>query len=404
MWRVLVLIAVLSPLARAQSITFNTNFEDATIGRIEKIDEVTFRCHVAGQSDERGRNRQANWYYFRMDHVKGKSLAITLTDFVGEYNDTPGAVAMNASIRPVFSDDGHSWKFAENMQWDDQKKEATVRLQVETDSVWIAHVPPYTTSDLIRFLDELNARPPVLVETIGKSVNGRDLFLVTVTNPATPDAGKKVLWLIAREHAWETGTSAVMEAALRFISSDDPEAVRLRDRIIFKAIPMLDPDGCATGKVRFNANGYDVNRHWDHVSLSSKEDLRLMPEIWYAKRAIFAWADARPIDLVVNLHNTETNEYMETNATDGPAQARMQRFFQLLSARSSFDPTKPLAVVTTPATSTNALYAQKNVPVLLMEQRIARGNKLGRAATLEDRKAFGAELVRCMAEAVQPTP
>jgi hypothetical protein len=141
------------------------------------------------------------------------------------------------------------------------------------------------------------------------------------------------------------------------------------------------------------------------VSLASKDDLRLMSEIWYAKRAIFAWADAgRPIDLMVNLHNTETNEYMETNAIDGAAQARMQRFFQLLSARSSFDLSKPLAVVTTPATSTNALYAQKKVPVVLMEQRIARGTKLGRAATIEDRKAFGAELVRCMAEAAQPTP
>ncbi|HEX4792872.1 MAG TPA: M14-type cytosolic carboxypeptidase [Humisphaera sp.] len=106
----LILILIFCPLVRAQSITFNTNFEDASVGQIEKIDDATFRCHVAGQSDERGRNRQANWYYFRMDHVKGRSLVITLTDFVGEYNDTPGAVAMNANIRPVFSDDGHTWK------------------------------------------------------------------------------------------------------------------------------------------------------------------------------------------------------------------------------------------------------------------------------------------------------
>ena len=88
---IIAILLVIVSSARAQSITFNTNFEDASLGRIEKLDEQTFRCHVAGQSDERGRNRQANWYYFRMDHVKGRDLAITLTDFVGEYNDKPGA-------------------------------------------------------------------------------------------------------------------------------------------------------------------------------------------------------------------------------------------------------------------------------------------------------------------------
>src|SRR5438270_2048825 len=110
----------------AQSITFNTNFEDASIGKIEKLDETTFRCHTAGQSDERGRNRQANWYYFRMDHVKGRDLTITLTDFVGEYDDKPGAVAMNADIRPVYSEDDHNWRPAAQMDWDNQKKEATL--------------------------------------------------------------------------------------------------------------------------------------------------------------------------------------------------------------------------------------------------------------------------------------
>ena len=79
--------------------------------------------------------------------------------------------------------------------------------------------------------------------------------------------------------------------------------------------PMLDPDGCATGKVRFNANGYDLNRHWDEVDLRRKELLQRMPEIWYAKKAIVDFVDSgRQIDLMLNLHNTETSEYLETQA------------------------------------------------------------------------------------------
>src|SRR5436190_59524 len=64
----------------AGAVTFNTNFEGGSLGRVEAAGEGVYRCHVEGQCDERGRNRQASWYYFRMDHVKGKQLTITLTD------------------------------------------------------------------------------------------------------------------------------------------------------------------------------------------------------------------------------------------------------------------------------------------------------------------------------------
>src|SRR5687768_9310982 len=73
-------------------ITFNTNFEGGSIGRVEKLSPVEFRLHVAGQHDQRGRNRQASWYFVRLDHVRGRELKLTLTDLVGEYNDKPGAV------------------------------------------------------------------------------------------------------------------------------------------------------------------------------------------------------------------------------------------------------------------------------------------------------------------------
>src|SRR4051794_13069211 len=83
-----------------QPITFNTNFESASIGRIEVLSPTSFRLHVAGQWDERGHNRQASWYAVRIDHAAGRELTIVLTDFIGEYNDKPGAVAMGPTILP----------------------------------------------------------------------------------------------------------------------------------------------------------------------------------------------------------------------------------------------------------------------------------------------------------------
>src|SRR5262249_1016408 len=121
-------LSVLVPAQDKPAITFNKNFEGGALGKIEKLGETQFRCFVEGQHDEHGRNRQANWYYFRMDGVKDREVTLTLTDFVGEYNDKPGACAMNADTVPVFSYDDEHWQHFPTMQWDDQKKEATLKF------------------------------------------------------------------------------------------------------------------------------------------------------------------------------------------------------------------------------------------------------------------------------------
>jgi hypothetical protein len=398
------LTLLLLPVAAAadeQPITFNLNFEGASLGNIEKLGDAQFRCHVEGQHDERGRNRQATWFYFRMDHVKGRDVVLTLTDLVGEYNDRPGAVGYGPDIVPVYSDDGRHWRHFAGTEWDDAKKEATLRFRPAGDSIWIAHVPPYTPGDLRRLLEEVGEKPSAVVEVIGKTVRGRDIPVVTVTNPLVADDGKKVVWLQARQHAWEAGTSYVMEGALRFITSDDPAAAALRDRVVFHVTPMVDLDGAAGGKVRYNANGYDVNRHWPEVDLRRPEVLKLMPETWYVKKAIVAAHAQHGIDLMVNLHNTETGEYLATHAADPAPLAVLHRFEDLLARRTTFDASRPLELVKPPLPpDTNTLYGEHRIPVVLMEQRIATSRKLGHRPTVADRLKFGRELIAAMADAV----
>jgi hypothetical protein len=382
-------------------ITFNKNFEGGALGKIEKLRDAQFWCFVEGQHDERGRNRQANWYYFRMDGVQGRDVTLTLTDFVGEYNDKHGSCPMNADTIPVFSYDDEHWQHFPAMDWDDQKKEATLKFRPERARIWIAHIAPYTHSRLLRLLGEINRVECARFEVIGQTVQRRELHLVTVTNFEKPDAAKKTVWLQARQHAWEAGTSYVMEGALRFITSDDPRAIELRDKVVFKFTPMMDPDGCASGKVRFNANGYDVNRHWDEVDLRRKEFLERMPEIWYVKKAIFGYIDAgRKIDLMVNMHNEESGEHLDTQVDDAATLRMMQRLYDSLAAKTTFDPSQKLNIKKEPSNTTNVLWNERKVPVLLMEQRISTSKKLGRRSTVEGRLAFGRQLIVVMAQTV----
>ncbi|MBI3878666.1 MAG: hypothetical protein HY301_01195 [Verrucomicrobia bacterium] len=406
LFRFLPFAALLTSLAFAQSnapVLINKNFEGGSLGKVEKLGDAEFRLHVEGQCDERGRNRQASWHFFRMDNVAGRDLTLTLTDFVGEYNDKPGACPMYAETIPVFSYDGKTWTHFPAMDWDDKAKEATLKFHAESNTLWIAHIPPYTHGDLLRLLADVDRSPHARTEVIGKTVQGRDLHLVTVTDFSTPDDTKKTVWLQARQHAWEAGTSYVMEGALRFVTSDDPRAAELRRKVVFKFTPMMHPDGCANGWVRFNANGFDVNRHWDEVDLRDKEKLRLMPEIWYVKRAVFALLDSgRRIDLMINLHNTEVTEYVDTFADDDASQAMMQRLYTNLVKKTSFDPARKLGINKNPSNTTNSLYTERKVPVLLMEQRTGRSKKLGRQPTVADRLQFGRELIAVMAETVLP--
>src|SRR5262245_15742969 len=189
--------------AEPDPVTFDTNFEGGSLGTVERVDDATYRCRVKGQQDEHGRNRQASWYYFRMEGVKGRELTITMTDFVGEYNGRPGACPMGPEILPVWSSDGQNWQSVPSMSWDSQAKEVTIRLRPENDVIWIAHQPPYTPARLLRLLEELGRSDDMRVEVIGKTAANRDLHLVTVTDFSVPDNDKRTVWLQARQHAWE---------------------------------------------------------------------------------------------------------------------------------------------------------------------------------------------------------
>jgi hypothetical protein len=386
--------------AEPTDVTFSTAFEGGSIGRIEKLGETNFRVHVLGQQDERGRNRAATWYCFRMDHVQGRELTITLTDFVGEYNDRPGSCPMNDKIRPAMSEDGRAWGHAENMTWDNEKKEATLRLKPKQDSIWLATQAMYPHSRLVALVEELKQSPHARVEVIGKSVQGRDLFLVTITDFAKPDADKKTIWLQARQHAWEGGTSYVTEGAMRFAVSDSPEARALRERNVCIFTPMVAVDGCAIGLPRFNVHGFDPNRHWDEVNLRDKRYLEQMPEVWYFKKAILSYvAGGRRIGLMLNMHNTETGEYVATQASDPASLTKMNVLYDRLLAATSFDPSEPQRLRTSESAggSTNSLYGEAGIPVMLMEQRIGFSTKLNRWPTVKDRLEFGPALLSALA-------
>jgi len=164
--------------------------------------------------------------------------------------------------------------------------------------------------------------------------------------------------------------------------------------------PLPDPDGVFRGGVRFNANGYDLNRNWDVT------DERLMPEIYHERKAIYDWVDrGGRIDLFLTMHNTEAADFIQGPAELAPLATR---FWKLLVDGSAFH--QPKAPRSAPSAAgagrgrldtPGALFRDRKIPAFLMEQMVDTSPRLSRPPTVEDRLEFGAALVKAICAAVE---
>jgi murein tripeptide amidase MpaA len=109
------------------------------------------------------------------------------------------------------------------------------------------HYLPYRElTDLLHAWAEV--RPDLLrLETIGKSHEGRDIYLAVVTRFATgPDTEKPAFWVDGNIHATEVSpTTACLTLVHKLLSEDgsDPDVTRVLDTRAFYVCPRVNPDG-----------------------------------------------------------------------------------------------------------------------------------------------------------------
>lgn len=107
----------------------------------------------------------------------------------------------------------------------------------------------YDYEGLTEQLHALAAAYPKLAKlrSIGESFQGREVWLMEITNPDTgPATSKPGYYLDAQIHAEEHTTSAVALYAIHKLLTDygsDEEVTRLVDQQVFYILPRLNPDG-----------------------------------------------------------------------------------------------------------------------------------------------------------------
>ena len=112
-------------------------------------------------------------------------------------------------------------------------------------------------------LKDLQQRHPkrLKLEVVGRSAQGRSIYLAQLTDPSVPDDHKERVLLTALhsgiERSGTTGTFAIMEWLL---SNDHAAKETLRRQRVF-CLPMVNPDGYAKG-THANSLGLDPYTQW----------------------------------------------------------------------------------------------------------------------------------------------
>ena len=148
--------------------------------------------------------------------------------------------------------------------------------------IYFSYCYPYTYSDLQKYLYKLSANPMytnmIKFSTLNKTICGNPLDIIYISNFTNPNQNKSAICLTARVHPGESNSSYVLEGVINTLLG--PSGDDLRNKYIFKIVPMLNPDGVINGNYRNNILGKDLNRLWTDPRNN------ISPSIFYTKMLI----------------------------------------------------------------------------------------------------------------------
>ncbi|XP_060530938.1 cytosolic carboxypeptidase Nna1-like isoform X2 [Cylas formicarius] len=301
--------------AEDDSLRFESRFESGNLARAIRITENYYELHLRSDLYT---NRHMQWFYFRVSNTKRNFLyRISITNCSKEdslYNEGMKPLMYSKKDAQLHS---IGWRRCgqnityfcnDNVSPEDQDQLQTYTLTFtvtfphDDDEVYLAHCYPYTYSDLQDHLAEIRAHPIKqnfsTVRLLCRSLAGNDVYFVTVTSPPIPGDNKKkrAVVITGRVHPGETPSSWIMKGILDFLTGDTDAAKMLRDKFIFKIIPMLNPDGVIVGNNRCSLAAKDLNRQYRTVMRDA------YPSVWYTKLMVRRLLEECGVAMFCDLH------------------------------------------------------------------------------------------------------
>ncbi len=252
------------------------------------------------------------WFHFRLQGARDCPIRLRIVN-AGDATYVDGWRGYQAAA----SYDRTTW-FRVPTRFDG--RELVIAHTPQRDSIYYAYFEPYSWDRHLDLLGRIEASPRVRVSDLGQTVEGRDMNLVTVGEEG---AGRRALWVIARQHPGETMAEWFVEGMLeRLVDPADPIARSVLDRAVLYVVPNMNPDGSVRGNLRTNAAGANLNREWLAPSRERS------PEVLVVRAAM----QEKGVDAFLDVHGDEGLPYVFTDGNERlptytPQMARLERDF-----------------------------------------------------------------------------
>lgn len=242
------------------------------------------------------------WWYVRVDNAAtGEKIDFTVRGNNRPFRGTQ-RLAANWALphRAAISVDGKTWEQTDVAITTPDS--ATYSIVASATTFWLAWGPPFLSKDADALLDEMAkslsaSKQPLERFELARSRENRPVHAVRFGNPNARDS----IWVQARQHAWESGSSWVADGFIRWAASDDPLAVQLRSDTEIYFVPIMDVDNVDRGAGGKDATPRDHNRDW--------ADRPVYPEVQAAQNAIKNQIDGGRLRLYIDLHNPAPSDH-----------------------------------------------------------------------------------------------
>jgi len=298
----LVSLAV-SAAGQAAEWKVSTNFEGGS-ATVELVDPAKREIHLRpGGDPARG---WACWWYVRIDGLAaGEDAALVVrasaraTRNNGADTGKPLSADWAMPLAAAVSDDGKGWRHTG--LGTRETDHISYPLVGTGGPMWVAWGPPFTPRDTDALIDEAEAARPGIATgfTLAESREDRPVrglhFGAGGGSPAKP-----AVWIQARQHAWESGSSWVSRGLVEWLLGESSAAVELRERAEIIVVPVMDVDRVVTGDGGKEAAPRDHNRDWT----ASPH----YPEVAAAQERLRAFAAAGRLAVFLDLHNPASRD------------------------------------------------------------------------------------------------
>lgn len=281
----LLVCVLLLPLPTfAADLTVKADFPGGSV-KVLSIDSAQRALKISPAGDPK-RGWPAWWYFKLEGATPGETITLEVT------GGQSGGWAR--PDRACFSLDNQTWSHSEPGKRN--RENITYRIQVNATEAWFAWGPPFVLSHADALIERVTkGNPHVQRFELCRSKGGHSVPALKVSYPGTSGAERLTLWIQARQHAWESGSSWVCQGFVEWLLSEEPRAVALRKKADVYIVPIMDMDNVQTGNGGKNQNPNDHNRDWSAAPV--------WPEVRAAQERIRALNEKGTFDLFVDLHN-----------------------------------------------------------------------------------------------------